>query len=158
MCTRSPTPSRDALRRVTLFALPARHSARRQPVGHGCYVTPYIDHIAAGVIDFVEGDFGKAEVQEQITAAGLAVPLGVATPMLSDPDHLRLQIVNATHGLFDTIMPGGRVTAEPAALIPIGLDHIMLSVADIDKSAAHYRKLSEPRRREVLDSVAKRGI
>ena len=104
-------------------------------------MTPYIDHIAAGVIDFVEGDFGKAEVQEQITAAGLAVPLGVATPMLSDPDHLRLQIVNATHGLFDTIMPGGRVTAEPAALIPIGLDHIMLSVADIDKSAAHYRKL-----------------
>ena len=38
-------------------------------------------------------------------------------------------------------MPGGRVTTEPAALIPIGLDHIMLSVADVDKSAAYYRKL-----------------
>jgi catechol 2,3-dioxygenase-like lactoylglutathione lyase family enzyme len=102
--------------------------------------TPYIDHIAAGVIDFVEADFGNAEVKAEITAAGLAAPPG-GLPMLSDPDQLRLQLVNATHGLFDTIMPGGRVTPEPAALIPIGLDHIMLSVADIDKSAAHYRKL-----------------
>lgn len=103
-------------------------------------VTPYIDHIAAGVIDFVEADFGTPEMKAQIAAAGLAAPPGVL-PMLSDPDKLRLQLVNATHGLFDTIMPGGRVTPEPAALVPIGLDHIMLSVADLDQSAAHYRKL-----------------
>ena len=105
--------------------------------------TPYIDHIAAGVIDFVEADFGKPEVKAEITAAGLAAPPG-ALPMLSDPDQLRLQLVNATHGLFDTIMPGGRVSPGPAALIPIGLDHIMLSVTDVDKSAEHYRKLFGP--------------
>lgn len=103
-------------------------------------VTPYIDHIATGVMDFVEGDFGKAEIKAEITAAGLTAPSG-ALPMLSDPDNLRLQLVNSTHGLFDTIMPGGRVTAEPAALIPIGLDHIMLSVTDVDRSVAYYRKL-----------------
>ena len=102
--------------------------------------TPYIDHIAAAVVDFVEADFGKPEIKEQITAAGLAAPPGVL-PMLSDPDNLRLQLVNATHGLFDTLMPGGRVTTEPAALIPVGLDHIMLSVSDVEKSAAHYKKL-----------------
>jgi len=102
--------------------------------------TPYIDHIAAGVVDFVEDDFGKPEVKAQITAAGLAAPPGVL-PMLSDPDQLRLQLVNATHGIFDTIMSGGKVTWEPAALIPIGLDHIMVSVTDLEKSAAHYRKL-----------------
>jgi catechol 2,3-dioxygenase-like lactoylglutathione lyase family enzyme len=102
--------------------------------------TPHIDHIAAGVIDFVEADFGKPEVQAEIAAAGLAAPPGLL-PMLPDPDQLRLQLVNANHGLFDTIMPGGRVTPEPAALIPIGLDHIMLSVTDLDKSAGHYRKL-----------------
>jgi catechol 2,3-dioxygenase-like lactoylglutathione lyase family enzyme len=103
-------------------------------------VTPYIDHIAAGVVDFVEADFGKPDVKAEITAAGLTAPPG-ALPMLSDPDKLRLQLVSATHGLFDTIMPGGRVVPEPAALIPIGLDHIMLSVTDVDKSAEHYRKL-----------------
>lgn len=103
-------------------------------------VTPYIDHIAGGVIDFVEADFGNPEIKAQIAAAGLTAPPG-ALPMLSDPDKLRLQLVNTTHGLFDTIMPGGRVTTEPAALIPIGLDHIMVAVTDVDQSAAHYRKL-----------------
>ena len=103
-------------------------------------VTPYIDHIAAGVIGFVEADFGKVETKAEITAAGLAAPPG-ALPMLSDPDNLRLQLVNSTHGLFDTIMPGGRIIPGTAALIPIGLDHIMLSVTDLDRSVAYYRKL-----------------
>src|SRR5262245_7711097 len=101
---------------------------------------PYIDHIAVGVIDFVEQDFGKPEIKSQITAAGLAAP-GGGLPMLSDPDNLRLQLVNTTHGLFDTLMPGGRVTIEPPVLIPIGLDHITVSVTDLEKSVAHYRKL-----------------
>src|SRR5215470_4391107 len=102
--------------------------------------TPYIDHIAAGVIDFVEQDFSKPEIKSQITAAGLAAPDG-GLPMLSDPDNLRLQLVNTTHGLFDMLMPGGRVTIEPPAVTPMGLDHITVSVTDVEKSAAHYRNL-----------------
>lgn len=112
-------------------------------LGPQANATPYIDHIAAAVIDFVEADFGKPETKTEITAAGLAAPPGVL-PMLSDPDNLRLQLVSATHGLFDTLMPGGRITTEPAALTPVGLDHIMVSVSDVDKSAAHYRKLFGP--------------
>ena len=61
--------------------------------------------------------------------------------MLADPDNLRLQLVNSTHGLFDTLMPGGRVTTEPPAVIPAGIDHIMVSVSDLEKATAHYRKL-----------------
>src|ERR1051325_11392539 len=33
--------------------------------------TPYIDHIAAGVVDFVEADFGKPEIRNQVTDAGI---------------------------------------------------------------------------------------
>ena len=109
-------------------------------LGPQANATPYIDHIAAGVIDFVEQDFGKPEIKSQITAAGLSAPGGVL-PMLSDPDNLRLQLVNTTHGLFDTLMPGGRVTIEPPVLNPMGLDHVMVSVTDLQKSAAHYRRL-----------------
>jgi catechol 2,3-dioxygenase-like lactoylglutathione lyase family enzyme len=101
---------------------------------------PYIDHIAFGVVDFVEADFGNAETKAQLTAAGLTAPPG-ALPMLSDPDKLRLQLVNATHGLFDTLMPGGRVTTEAAVFTPTGLDHIIVSVTDVENSAAYYRKL-----------------
>jgi catechol 2,3-dioxygenase-like lactoylglutathione lyase family enzyme len=117
-----------------------RLGASYMAFGPQANVTPYIDHIAAGVIGFVEADFGNVETRAEITAAGLAAPAGVL-PMLSDPDNLRLQLVNTIHGLFDTIMPGGRVTPDPAALIPIGLDHIMLSVTDVDRSVAYYRKL-----------------
>jgi catechol 2,3-dioxygenase-like lactoylglutathione lyase family enzyme len=117
-----------------------RLGAAYMAFGPQANVTPWIDHIAAGVIGFVEADFGNAETKAEIAAAGLAAPPGVL-PMFSDPDKLRLQLVNTTHGLFDTIMPGGRVTPEPAALIPIGLDHIMLSVTDIDRSVVYYRKL-----------------
>jgi glyoxylase I family protein len=117
-----------------------RLGAAYMAFGPQANVTPYIDHIAAGVIGFVEADFGNVETRAELTAAGLAAPPG-ALPMLSDPDNLRLQLVNTTHGLFDTIMPGGRVTPEPAALNPIGLDHIMLSVTDVDRSVAYYRKL-----------------
>ena len=67
----------------------------------------------------MEQDFNKPEIKTQITAAGLAVP-GAGLPMLSDPDNLRLQLVNTTHGLFDTLMPGGRVTIEPPAVTPMG--------------------------------------
>src|SRR5262245_22748839 len=109
-------------------------------LGPQANATPYIDHIAAGVIDFVEQDFGKPEIKSQVTDAGLATA-GGGLPMLLDPDNLRLQLVNTTHGLFDTLMPGGRVTIEPSVLTPMGLDHIMLSVTDVEKSAAHYRKL-----------------
>src|SRR5258708_6980957 len=38
--------------------------------------TPYIDHIATGVIDFVEQDFAKPEIKNQVTAAGLTAPGG----------------------------------------------------------------------------------
>ena len=75
-------------------------------------VTPYIDHIAAGVIVLSRPISAKPR-SKRITTAGLAAPPGVL-PMLSDPDQLRLQLVNATHGLFDTLMPGGRVVTEPS--------------------------------------------
>ena len=101
-------------------------------------VTAYIDHICAGVIDFKED-----ETKAAMAAAGIPPMRGVL-PMFSDPDQLRLQLVDAPHGLFDTIMPGGRVTSDPAALVPIGLEHIMLAVSNLEQSTAHYRKLFGP--------------
>jgi catechol 2,3-dioxygenase-like lactoylglutathione lyase family enzyme len=103
--------------------------------GQSANANPYIDHFCAGVLDFKE-----AETRAAIAAAGITANRGVL-PMFSDPDQIRLQLVDAPHGLFDTIMPAGRVTPEPAALVPIGLDHITLLVSNLEQSSAHYRKL-----------------
>lgn len=112
-------------------------------------VTPNIDHIAAGVIDLVEEDFGKADSRAELTAAGVTPPAGSGSfSLLPDPDKLNLQLVNSNHGLFDTLMPGGRIGPEHPALFPIGFDHIVVSVSDLDKSAAHYGKLFGQETRE----------
>src|SRR5262249_61570537 len=58
--------------------------------------TPYIDHIAACVIDFVEQDFSKPEIKSQITAAGLAAP-GGGPPVPAHPGNPRRQLVTRTH-------------------------------------------------------------
>ena len=109
-------------------------------------VDPYIDHICAGVVDFKE-DLNEPQIKADLAAVGLA-PVRGGLPMIADPDQIRLQLASGTHGLFDTIMPGGRVVPGPAALIPIGLHHIMLSVSNIEQSSAHYRKMFGAESRE----------
>ena len=90
-----------------------RLGAAYMAFGPQANVSPYIDHIAAGVIGFVEADFGN--VESKAGAHGrrpCGTPWRIMLPMLSDPDNLRLQqLVNTTHGLFVTpSCPGGRVT------------------------------------------------
>jgi catechol 2,3-dioxygenase-like lactoylglutathione lyase family enzyme len=61
--------------------------------------------------------------------------------MAADPDGLRLQFLGAPAGLARTIIPSSRISQEEPAVQAIGFDHIMLAVSDLEKSAAHYRKI-----------------
>jgi catechol 2,3-dioxygenase-like lactoylglutathione lyase family enzyme len=70
--------------------------------------------------------------EQGLTMAGIG--------MIGDPDGLRLQLLNVPGGLAGTIVPGGRISLEPPAIHVIGIDHIMLRVSDLEKSAAFYRK------------------
>ena len=94
--------------------------------------TPKIDHFCALVQDYKAQDMRKALEDQGLTMAGPG--------MIGDPDGLRLQLLNVPGGLAGTIVPGGRISLEPAAVHAIGLDHIMLMVSDLDRSAAFYRK------------------
>ncbi len=84
-------------------------------------VTPFIDHIATALVGFDEEKFG--DFKAEFTAAAIPATAGTLN-MVSNPDNLRIQLVNAQHGLYDTLMPGGRVTVDPPVFMPIGLDHI----------------------------------
>jgi catechol 2,3-dioxygenase-like lactoylglutathione lyase family enzyme len=94
--------------------------------------TPRIDHFCALVQDYKAQDMRKALEEQGLTMAGPG--------MIGDPDGLRLQLLNVPGGLAGTIVPGGRISLEPAAVHAIGMDHIMLLVSDLDRSAAFYRK------------------
>src|ERR1700745_1366347 len=78
-------------------------------------------------------------MRKSLEAAG--VPMGTGPGgMAADPDGLRLQLLGVPGGLARTIIPSSRISQEEPALPPIGFDHIMLAVSDLEKSAVYYRK------------------
>jgi catechol 2,3-dioxygenase-like lactoylglutathione lyase family enzyme len=102
--------------------------------GGSANVTPKIDHICALVEDYKPQEMRKA-----LEAVGVqmgAGPLGMPT----DSDSLRLQLLGVPGGLARTVIPAGRVTQEDAAVQAIGLEHIVLLVSDLDKSAEFYAR------------------
>jgi catechol 2,3-dioxygenase-like lactoylglutathione lyase family enzyme len=103
--------------------------------GGGAANTPAkIDHFCALVKDYKPQEMRKA-----LEEAG--VPMGQGPQgMATDPDGMRLQLLGVPGGLARTIIPNRRISQDDPALQAIGLEHIMLLVSDLDKSAAHYRK------------------
>jgi catechol 2,3-dioxygenase-like lactoylglutathione lyase family enzyme len=97
---------------------------------------PRIDHFCAVIVDY------KAqEMRKNLDEAGVTMTGQGGLAMASDPDGLRLQFLAAPAGLARTIIPSTRVSQDEPAVQAIGFDHIMLAVSDLEKSAAHYRKI-----------------
>jgi len=97
---------------------------------------PTIDHFCAVVVDY-KGQ----EMRKSLDEAGIPVTGQGGLGMAADPDGLRLQFLGVPAGLARTIIPFSRISQDEPALQAIGFDHIMLAVSDLEKSAAHYRKI-----------------
>ena len=95
----------------------------------------HIDHFCALV-----QDYNPQEMRKSLDEAGIPVAGRGGLGMPSDPDGLRLQLLGVPGGLARTIIPSARISQEEPAVQPIGFDHIVLTVSDLEKSAAHYRK------------------
>ena len=59
---------------------------------------------------------------------------------MNDPDGIRMQFMATPGGLLQTIIPSTRVTQDDAICEAVGLDHVVLQVPDLEKSAGYYRK------------------
>lgn len=95
-----------------------------------------IDHFCAVVVDYKGQEMRKSLDEAGVPVTGQG-PLGMA----ADPDGLRLQFLGVPAGLARTIIPSSRISQDEPAVQAIGFDHIMLAVSDLEKSAAHYRKI-----------------
>ena len=93
-----------------------------------------IDHFCALV-----KDYNPAEMRKALEAAGIVMGPG-RLGMPADPDSLRLQMLGVPGGLARTIIPSTRITTDDAAVEAVGLDHIVLTVSDMEKTSAHYAK------------------
>ncbi|HEX4278281.1 MAG TPA: VOC family protein [Bryobacteraceae bacterium] len=93
-----------------------------------------IDHFCALV-----KDYKPDEVRAAVEQAGGTMGSG-RLGMPTDADGLRLQLLGVPGGLARTIVPSTRITTDDAALQAIGLNHIVLTVSDLDKASAYYAK------------------
>jgi len=94
-----------------------------------------IDHYCA----LVDG-YNAQAFRQELEVQGVTVAAG-GVGMIGDADGIQLQLLGIPGGLARTTVPAGRITEKPALVRPMGLDHIMLSVTDLEKSTKYYRLL-----------------
>ena len=96
---------------------------------------PSIDHF-----DVLVKDYKAQEIRSALIQAGATQGAGrFGLPM--DPDGIRLQISGAPGGLTRTVVPSTRISTDDAIVQAVGLDHIVLAVADLERSSAYYSKV-----------------
>jgi catechol 2,3-dioxygenase-like lactoylglutathione lyase family enzyme len=96
---------------------------------------PAIDHF-----DVLVRDYKAQEIRSALIQAGATQGAGrFGLPM--DPDGIRLQISGAPGGLTRTVVPSTRISTNDAIVQAIGLDHIVLTVADLERSSAYYSRI-----------------
>lgn len=93
---------------------------------------PYMDHFCV-LVD----DYNAAAVAARLEQEGL--PAG-RVGIIPDPNGLGLQLLGAPGGLAASTEPSTRIVNGNALVTPMGLDHMLLLVNDLDESLGFYRK------------------
>ena len=104
--------------------------------GGNATVPPRIDHLCATV-----EDYRLEEMRAELKTHGLNLTGSAGFNAVTDPDGIRIQFMATPGGLLQTIIPSTRVTQDDAICEAVGLDHVVLQVPDLEKSAEYYRKL-----------------
>jgi catechol 2,3-dioxygenase-like lactoylglutathione lyase family enzyme len=115
-------------RQVGYIAIGAAGVGRAPSIGHYCVLAKVYQR---------EG-FSSA-----LQAAGLSsVPTGVGgLGMWPDPDGLELQLFQPPAGLVTAAVPSPLPMEGDSAATPIGVDHVLLLVANLERSLPYYRQV-----------------
>lgn len=81
-----------------------------------------------------------ADMRAELKGQGLTLAGGDGFNAVTDPDGIRVQFMATPGGLLPTIIASTRVTQDDALCEAVGLDHVMLRVPDLERSAAFYRR------------------
>jgi catechol 2,3-dioxygenase-like lactoylglutathione lyase family enzyme len=75
---------------------------------------------------------------EALEAAGYPAPQG-GFGMIPDPDGLQLQLFTPPAGLVKAATPSPLPVEQHGLLTPLGTDHVLLHVSDLERSRRYYR-------------------
>jgi len=82
--------------------------------------------------------YDRAAVAKELQAAGYGAGQG-RLGMLPDPDGLELQLFQPPAGLVAAAAPSSLAVQSDGLVRPVGVDHVMMAVSDIDRSLPYYR-------------------
>jgi hypothetical protein len=82
--------------------------------------------------------YDRAGVASALQAAGFSAGTGGGFGMLPDPDGLELQLFQPPAGLVTAAVPSALPVEANGLVKPLGVDHVLLHVSDIEKSLPYY--------------------
>jgi catechol 2,3-dioxygenase-like lactoylglutathione lyase family enzyme/predicted enzyme related to lactoylglutathione lyase len=117
---------------ILLGDLPANRQVGYIAIGAGGNRPTSIGHYCA-----LAETYNRDAVAREMEAAGYKVAQG-GFGMWPDPDGLELQLFQPPAGLVTAAVPSDLPVETNGLVTPLGLDHVMLNVRDIDKSLPYY--------------------
>ena len=112
-------------RQVGYIAIGAAAPGRAPSIGHYCTLAKVYD---------------RAGMAKQLEAAGFPGIRGAGgLGMWPDPDGIELQLFQPPAGLVTAAVPSTLDLQNDGLVTPIGVDHVMLFVNDVEKSLPYYR-------------------
>ena len=79
-----------------------------------------------------------AAIGKELAAAGYPQP-GGGFGLIPDPDGLELQLFKPPAGLVAAAVPSTLEVTDGGALAPLGLEHVLLAVSDLERALRYYR-------------------
>jgi hypothetical protein len=88
--------------------------------------------------------YDRAGVSQALQAAGYSAGQGGGFGMLPDPDGIELQLFQPPAGLVTAAVPSPLPVEANGLVTPVGVDHVLLHVSDIEKSMPYYHLVYGP--------------
>ncbi len=129
-------PLRDTIRYFVLLGdLPADRQVGYIAIGAAAGRTPSIGHYCTLAKVYDRAGMGSA-----LEAAGFAGIRGAGgLGMWPDPDGLELQLFQPPAGLVTAAVKSSLPVDGDGLVSPIGVDHVLLKVSDVERSLSYYR-------------------
>ena len=129
-------PVRDALRYFVLLGdLPADRQVGYIAIGAAAGRPPSIGHYCT-----LARTYDRAGMARSLEAAGFSGIRGAGgLGMWPDPDGLELQLFQPPAGLVTAAVPSPLPIDGEGLVTPIGVDHVLLHVSDLERSLPYYR-------------------
>lgn len=127
-------PFRGSIRYFVLLGdLPADRQVGYIAIGAAGDRPVHIGHYCA-----LAETYDRAGVAAALEAAGYPVPAG-GFGMIPDIDGIELQLFTLPAGLVTAAVPSDLPVESNGLVRPLGMDHVLLQVADMERSLRYYR-------------------